>query len=141
MPVSPKPGIFRPCFFDNRDVGIGILPEIEQVLIGTLRFRPVARRDERSRQLQARHGVHRIDEHDASMVKDPLELGGRLCGLMSALARAGERAEARQLLGQALGLAKERYVCRFVVAAAYVDLGDTEQALDSLEQAYLQRST
>ena len=59
----------------------------------------------------------------------------------SALARAGERAEARQLLGQALGLAKERYVCRFIVAAAYVDLGDTEQALDSLEQAYLQRST
>ena len=59
----------------------------------------------------------------------------------SALARAGERAEARQLLGRALGLAKERYVCRFIVAAAYVDLGDTEQALASLEQAYLQRST
>jgi hypothetical protein len=32
-------------------------------------------------------------------------------------------------------------VCRFNVAAAYVDLGDTEQALASLEQAYLQRST
>jgi TolB-like protein/Tfp pilus assembly protein PilF len=59
----------------------------------------------------------------------------------SALARAGERAEARQLLNRALGVAKERYVCRFIVAAAYVDLGDTEQALASLEQAYLQRST
>jgi tetratricopeptide (TPR) repeat protein len=59
----------------------------------------------------------------------------------SALARAGQRVEARQLLTRALALAKERYVCRFNVAAAYVDLGDTEQAFESLEQAYLQRST
>ena len=59
----------------------------------------------------------------------------------SALARAGQHAEARQLLGRALALAKERYVCRFNVAAAEVDLGDTEQAFASLEEAYLQRST
>jgi TolB-like protein/Flp pilus assembly protein TadD len=59
----------------------------------------------------------------------------------SALARAGQRADARQLLSRALGLARERYVCRFIVAAAYVDLGDTDQAFASLEQAYLQRST
>jgi serine/threonine protein kinase/TolB-like protein/Tfp pilus assembly protein PilF len=59
----------------------------------------------------------------------------------SALARAGQRAEARQLLSRALALAKERFVCRFNVAAAEVDLGDTEKALASLEQAYLQRST
>ena len=59
----------------------------------------------------------------------------------SALARAGQRAEARQLLSRALALAKERFVCRFNVAAAEVDLGDTEQAFASLEQAYLQRST
>jgi TolB-like protein/tetratricopeptide (TPR) repeat protein/tRNA A-37 threonylcarbamoyl transferase component Bud32 len=59
----------------------------------------------------------------------------------SALARAGQRAEARQLLSRALALSKERYVCRFNVAAAEVDLGDTEQALASLEEAYLQRST
>jgi Flp pilus assembly protein TadD len=59
----------------------------------------------------------------------------------SALARAGERVEARQLLHRAFALAKEWYVCRFNVAAAYVDLGDTEQAFASLEQAYLQRST
>jgi serine/threonine-protein kinase len=59
----------------------------------------------------------------------------------SALARAGHRAEARQLLSRALALAKERFVCRFNVAAAEADLGDTEQAFESLEQAYLQRST
>ncbi len=58
----------------------------------------------------------------------------------SALARAGQRVEARQLLDRALALAKERYVCRFNVAAADVALGDTKQAFESLEQAYLQRS-
>ena len=59
----------------------------------------------------------------------------------SALARTGQRAEARQLLNRALAAGGERYVCRFIVAAAYVDLGDTEKAFSSLEQAYLQRST
>jgi eukaryotic-like serine/threonine-protein kinase len=59
----------------------------------------------------------------------------------SALARAGQRTEARQLLSRALALAKERFVCRFNVAAAEVDLGDTEQAFTSLEEAYRQRST
>jgi tetratricopeptide (TPR) repeat protein len=59
----------------------------------------------------------------------------------SALARAGQRTEARQLLSRALALAKERFVCRFNVAAADVNLGDTEQAFESLEEAYLQRST
>jgi eukaryotic-like serine/threonine-protein kinase len=59
----------------------------------------------------------------------------------SALARAGQRAEARQLLSRALALAKERFVCQFNVAAADMDLGDTEQAFASLELAYLQRST
>ena len=59
----------------------------------------------------------------------------------SALARAGQHVEARKLLGRGLALAKERFACRFNVAAADVDLGDTEQAFESLEQAYLQRST
>jgi len=59
----------------------------------------------------------------------------------SALARIGQRTEARQLLNRSLALARERYVCRFIVAATYVDLGEPEQAFESLERAYLQRST
>jgi serine/threonine protein kinase/TolB-like protein/Tfp pilus assembly protein PilF len=59
----------------------------------------------------------------------------------SALARLGQRAQARQLLNRSLAQARERYVCRFIVAATYADLGDTERAFASLEQAYLQRST
>jgi TolB-like protein/Tfp pilus assembly protein PilF len=59
----------------------------------------------------------------------------------SALAHVGQGSEAKQLLSKALEQAKERYVCRFLVADAYVELGDTEKALESLEQGFHQRST
>ena len=59
----------------------------------------------------------------------------------AALAHVGQDREAKQLLSKALEQAKERYVCRFLVADAYVELGDTEKALESLEQGFLQRST
>jgi tetratricopeptide (TPR) repeat protein len=59
----------------------------------------------------------------------------------SALAQIGLRAEARQLLNRALAMAPERYVCRFIVAWTYADLGETEKAFESLEHAYRQRST
>lgn len=59
----------------------------------------------------------------------------------AALARVGQRHDAKQLLSKALGQAKERYVCRFLVADAYIELGDTENALASLEEGFLQRST
>jgi len=59
----------------------------------------------------------------------------------SGLARVGESGLAKQFLGKALEMAKERYVCRFLVAATYTELGEKEKAFDSLEQAFLQRST
>jgi tetratricopeptide (TPR) repeat protein len=59
----------------------------------------------------------------------------------AALARIGQKQEAKQLLSKALEQAKERYVCRFLVADAYAELGDTEKALESLEQGFLERST
>jgi tetratricopeptide (TPR) repeat protein len=59
----------------------------------------------------------------------------------SALARVGQSNEAKQLLRKALEQAKERYVCRFLVAATYAELGENEKALESLEQGFLQRST
>jgi TolB-like protein/DNA-binding winged helix-turn-helix (wHTH) protein/Tfp pilus assembly protein PilF len=59
----------------------------------------------------------------------------------SAVARVGQRAKAKQLLDRALQLSKERYICRFIVASTYADLGESELALDSLQQAFLQRST
>jgi tetratricopeptide (TPR) repeat protein len=59
----------------------------------------------------------------------------------SALAHIGQGREAKQLLSKGLEQAKELYVCRFLVADVYVELGDTGKALESLEQGFLQRST
>ena len=59
----------------------------------------------------------------------------------SALAHVGQSGDAKRLLSKALDMAKKRYVCRFIVAATYAELGEKEQALESLEQGYLQRST
>ena len=77
-----QPGVFRPCFLENPNVRVGVLPQRKEIVVGAFRLHDVARERERSRQLQARHGVHGIDEHDASMIENPLELGGGLCGLM-----------------------------------------------------------
>src|SRR5262249_50582875 len=76
--------------------------------------------------------------------EDAVRVGNSPSGLVataSALARVGERAKARQLLNKALEQARDRYVCRFLVAAAYAELGEKERAFQSLEQAFLQRST
>lgn len=59
----------------------------------------------------------------------------------SALARAGQSAKAKELLGKALAQSRERYVCRFLVGATYAELGEKDKALESLEQGFLQRST
>jgi TolB-like protein/DNA-binding winged helix-turn-helix (wHTH) protein/Tfp pilus assembly protein PilF len=59
----------------------------------------------------------------------------------SALARAGQPVRARQALNQALELEKQHYVCRFLVGGVYLDLGETDHAYQSLEKAFLQRST
>jgi serine/threonine protein kinase/TolB-like protein/Tfp pilus assembly protein PilF len=59
----------------------------------------------------------------------------------SALARLGESAKATQLLGRALALAKERYICQFIVAGVYADLSQTDKAFAALDRAYRERST
>ena len=78
----PQPSVFRPCLLDHRDLGIGVLPQRKEIVVGAFRLDGVARERERSRQLQARHRVHGIDEDDAAVVDNPLELGGGLHGLM-----------------------------------------------------------
>src|SRR5215469_9106563 len=67
--------------------------------------------------------------------------GSVMATAASALARAGQPARARQALNQALALEKRQYVCRFLVGAVYLDLGETDQAYQSLEKAFLQRSS
>ena len=60
---------------------------------------------------------------------------------VSALARMGERDRAEKLLDRALELANSKYVCRFLLAAAYTDLNEKEKALETLEQGVREKST
>jgi len=64
-----------------------------------------------------------------------------LATMAAALAQVGEKGKATQVLNKALEEAKQRYICRFLLATAYVELGDDEKAMESLQQAFLQRST
>jgi serine/threonine protein kinase/Tfp pilus assembly protein PilF len=57
-----------------------------------------------------------------------------------ALARTGERVKAVQALNRSLDLARDRYICRVIVAGVYADLAENEKAFESLEQAYRDRS-
>jgi len=66
---------------------------------------------------------------------------GVLVVSVSALARVGEREKANKLLDRALELAKTHYVCRFLLAAAYTDLGDKENAIASLQRGLREKST
>jgi TolB-like protein/DNA-binding winged helix-turn-helix (wHTH) protein/Flp pilus assembly protein TadD len=59
----------------------------------------------------------------------------------SALARVGQRDLARKFVDRALDLANSKYVCRFLLAAAYVDLDEKEKALESLERGLREKST
>jgi len=58
-----------------------------------------------------------------------------------ALARVGERDKVKNLLDRALDLANSKYVCRFLLAAAYTDLNEKEKALESLERGIRDKST
>jgi len=64
-----------------------------------------------------------------------------LSATASALARVGQSSKAKQLLNTVVEHAKERYVCGFLVASAYAELGEKEQTLKFLQQAVTQRST
>jgi hypothetical protein len=60
---------------------VGALPEIEKIFVGSLDPDDTAPRRERARQLQARHGIDRILEHDAAVIENLLELGRTFHGL------------------------------------------------------------
>jgi TolB-like protein/Tfp pilus assembly protein PilF len=59
---------------------------------------------------------------------------GEACGL------AGRHDEARGILGELQGLARQRYVSPYHLAYVFVGLGEYEKALDLLEQAYEHRA-
>ena len=71
-----QPCVSSPSYLDHRDLRVGILPQRQEIDVNALRLHGVARELKRSRQLQARQRVLGIDEHDAAIMENPLELGG-----------------------------------------------------------------
>src|SRR4029079_10966227 len=71
-----------PCFLENRNLRVGVLPEHEEIVVGAFRLHCVTRQYKRSCQLQARQRIDRIDEGDAPVIENPLELGDRFGGLL-----------------------------------------------------------
>src|ERR1022692_3808157 len=71
-----KLAVFRFGLLEDRDVGVGVFPEAEEILVGSLCLAPISRQSERPAQLQARQCAYGIGENDARVVEDLLELRG-----------------------------------------------------------------
>lgn len=90
--------------------------------------------------------LERLGRFDEAIVE--IEAAARLVGraplalafLSHAHAGRGEPARARELLDEMIAQGAERYVDGFLVALAWVGLGDPERALDALERAAADRS-
>jgi TolB-like protein len=85
----------------------------------------------------------RIAEAIAMLQKASEKPGGLLppqVWLAQSYALAGRAAEARQVLADLRAIAKRQYVPTWAFAAIYNELGDKDQALAQLEQAYQERS-
>lgn len=64
---------------------------------------------------------------------------GYVCTLANALALAGRRAGAQELLAEMEARAQRQYVSPYDLALVHAGLGDVERALASLERAYSER--
>lgn len=60
--------------------------------------------------------------------------------LAHAYAASGRRAEARQSLEELLDRSRTGHVSKYLIATVYAALGDKNEALTRLEQAYSERS-
>src|SRR5215208_5519051 len=61
----------------NRNVGIGVFPEREEISVRTLCLDLVPRESECSSQLEVCQRTNRIRAYDPAMIEDLLKLGGR----------------------------------------------------------------
>jgi len=71
-----------------------------------------------------------LSEHDLDAV----------AGLAHAFAAIGKRAEAQKTLKELLQQSKVSYVSPYMIAAIYSGLGQRDQAFESLERAYQEKS-
>jgi hypothetical protein len=75
-------GVFGFGLLEDGDVGVGILPEGEEVPIGGAGFRSVASQFKGTAQAETRQSTYRVIHDDAAMVSDFLEFRGGFAALM-----------------------------------------------------------
>ena len=75
--------VVRLGFFQDGDVGVGVFPEGEEILIRGAGFGGVAGHYIRTTELKMGQSAQREVEHDPAVVNDPLELRGRRAAVAS----------------------------------------------------------
>src|ERR1700691_6764192 len=78
-------------FLNQRNIWIGILPECQEILVDSGRFRAIPGSGQRSGQLETRPWSHGIVQHDSRMIENFLKLSH--CLAMAAQAGIGEAAD------------------------------------------------
>ena len=76
--------VFRLGLLEDRDVGVGVFPECEEILVGSLCLGLISRQSERSAELQVRQCADGIADHDPAVIENLLEFrggfGALVCG-------------------------------------------------------------
>lgn len=68
--------VFRLGLPEDRNAGVGVFPEREEILIGDLRLSFLSRQDKRSAELQVRKGAYGIGYNDSGVIEKLLKLRG-----------------------------------------------------------------
>src|SRR4051812_19983455 len=77
-----QPGVFRAGLLEDGDVGVGVLPERQKILVGDLGLGGIAGRHERPAELQVGQRADRIADYDPAVIENPLEFRGCFVGSM-----------------------------------------------------------
>ena len=75
--------MFRLRLLEDRDVWICVLPERQEILVGSLCLGLIAQQSESSAQLQMRQSAHRIGANNAAVIENLLKFGRGFNPLMS----------------------------------------------------------
>src|ERR1039457_2081358 len=73
---SLHPGVFPLGLLEDRDVGVGVFPDVEEILVGSLCLGLVSRQNEGSAKLQMRHCAYGIADNDPAVIENLLKFRG-----------------------------------------------------------------
>src|SRR4029077_4761171 len=75
-------GVFGLRFFEDGNIGVGVLPEDEEILVGSLGFGGITGHLIRARQAEMGQGGSKKIPQDAAMIEHFLKLGSRLAAFV-----------------------------------------------------------